>query len=374
MKAAVLGSGLMGSVISWDLSRSPDVDEVVVADLDPARLKTLKRKAGKKLGTEVVDVKKPDQLAKFISGFDVVASALPHGAVHPADVVAVKSGAKVVNIAFEDEQMQLDSAARKSGAILIPGCGLAPGLGGILLAHGAAVVGGATSGRILVGGLPQNPTPPFGYKLVFSIVGLLREYLDNARIVRGGKVVSVRPCDEVVPVDFPSPMGRCEAFYSDGLATLLYTQKGFESLDELTVRYPGHVEKMRLLIDSGLLSKTPMTVEGMEVSPFELTSKVLSEKLSEGDPRDVTVMRVEVKGSKGGIHYEMMDYYDEAVRVTSMGKTTGYTCSIVTQMLGKGTVKGKGVIPPEKAVQGQNVDELISQLATRGVRISRSKV
>ncbi|MDA4137273.1 MAG: saccharopine dehydrogenase NADP-binding domain-containing protein, partial [Thaumarchaeota archaeon] len=193
MKAAVLGSGLMGSVISWDLSRSADVDEVVVADLDPARLKALKRRAGKKLGTEVVDVKKAADLARFLKGFDVVASALPHGAVHPADVVAVKNGVKMVNIAFEDEQMELDAAARKSGATLIPGCGLAPGLGGILLAHGAEMIGGATSGRILVGGLPQKPVPPFGYKLVFSVIGLLREYMDDARVIRDGKVVTVRP-------------------------------------------------------------------------------------------------------------------------------------------------------------------------------------
>jgi lysine 6-dehydrogenase len=374
MKAAVLGSGLMGSVISCDLSRSPDVDEVVVADLDPDRLKALRQRAGKKLGTEVVNVKKAGELARFLKGFDVVASALPHGAVHPADVVAVKSGAKMVNIAFEDEQMELDAAARKSGATLIPGCGLAPGLGGILLAHGAEMIGGVTSGRILVGGLPQRPLPPFGYKLLFWVVGLLREYMDDARIVRHGKVVTVKPCDEVVPVGFPPPMGTCEAFYSDGLATLLYTQKGFQSLDELTVRYPGHVEKMKLLIDSGLLSKERMVVGGVEVSPFDVTAKVLSEKLSEGDPKDVTVMRVELRGKKGGVDYELLDYYDEAAAVTSMGKTTGYTCSIVTQMLGRGEVEGKGVIPPEMVVRGQRVDSLLSELGARGVRISRKRV
>ncbi len=372
MKAAVLGSGLMGSVISWDLSRSPDVDEVVVADLDPSKLEALKkRRTGKKLGTEVVDVMNERKLASFLRGFDVVSSALPHGIVHPADVVAVKSGARVVNIAFEDEQMDLDAAARKSGATLIPGCGLAPGLGGILLAHGAGLVGGATSGRILVGGLPQNPRPPFGYKLVFSIVGLLREYTDDARIVRNGKVVTVRPCDDVVPVAFPTPFGKCEAFYSDGLASLLYTQKAFKTLDELTVRYPGHVEKMKLLIDSGLLSKKRVVVGGVEVSPYDVTAKVLAEKLSEGDPKDVTLMRVEVRGRKGGIDYELMDYYDEAAGVTSMGKTTGFTCSIVTQMLGRGEIKGKGVIAPEVAVQGQKVGRLISELGSRGVRISR---
>ncbi|MDA4137274.1 MAG: hypothetical protein OK449_09810, partial [Thaumarchaeota archaeon] len=199
-------------------------------------------------------------------------------------------------------------------------------------------------------------------------------YMDDARVIRDGKVVTVRPCDEVVPVGFPAPVGACEAFYSDGLATLLYTQKGFKSLDELTVRYPGHVEKMKLLIDSGLLSKERIVVGGLEISPFEVTAKVLSEKLSEGDPEDVTVMRVELRGRKGGVDYELLDYYDEKAGVTSMGKTTGYTCSIVTQMLGGGDIKGNGVIPPEVAVCGQGVDRLLSELGARGVRISRKRV
>jgi len=133
------------------------------------------------------------------------------------------------------------------------------------------------------------------------------------------------------------------------------------------------VEKMRLLIDSGLLSKERLVVEGMEVSPFEVTAKVLSEKLGEGDPKDLTVMRVEVRGRKGGVDYDLMDYYDEAAGVTSMGKTTGYTCSIVTQMLGRGEIKGKGVIPPEVAIRGPRVDDLISELGARGVRITRTR-
>lgn len=372
MKVAVLGSGLMGSAISLDLARSRDVDEVVVADLDPSRLSAVRKKAGRKLSTQEVDVRDADRLTRFLSGFDVAASALPHGAVHPADLVAVKTGTKMVNIAFEDEQMGLDAAARKSGALLIPGCGLAPGLGGVLLARGVHEVRGATSGRIIVGGLPQHPLPPFGYRLVFSIVGLLREYTDDARVIRDGRLVAVKPTEEVVPVTFPPPLGECEAFYSDGLATLLYTQASLRNLDELTVRYRGHVEKMKLLVDSGLLSKERSCFGGAEVSPYDVTSKVLSEVLSRGDPKDVTAMRVEVRGPKGGVDYELLDFYDEPSGVTSMGRTTGYTCSIVAQMLGRGEVKGKGVVPPEVAVKGSGVGSLISELGSRGVRITRA--
>jgi len=370
MKAAVLGSGLMGSVIAGDLARADSVDGVVVADIDPEKLARVKRSAGKKLSTEQLDVRDTAKLSRFLKGFDVVASALPHGSLHSADMAAVKMGAKMVNIAFEDEQMELDAEARKNGSLLIPGCGVAPGLGGVLVAQGAREIGGATEGHIMVGGLPQKPKPPFGYRLVFSVVGVLKEYTDEARIVRNGKVVRVSPFDEIKSVEFPAPIGACEGFYTDGLATLLYSLKGYKELDEMTLRWPGHAEKMKFLADAGFFSKKPIKVGGNEVSPMDFSAALLQKELSGGDPEDVTVMRVEVKGHSGQIVYDIVDYYDPGNKVTSMGKTTGYTGSIVTQMVGSGEVKGKGVIPPETVLGAEAVEKLIAELAKRGVKIS----
>jgi len=373
MRAAVLGSGLMGSVIGWDLARSEGVDSVVVADIDPERLKSVKRRApGKKLSTELLNLKDRRGVVSFLKGFDVAASALPHGIVHPSDVAAVEAGARMVNIAFEDEQMTLDARARKTGGVLIPGCGVAPGLGGVLLAHGLEMIGGGDEGHILVGGLPQKPLPPFDYRLVFSIVGLLREYIEDARVFRNGKLLKVRPFSTVESYEFPAPIGELEGFCTDGLASLVYTMKGMKTLDEITLRWPGHAEKMGLLMESGFLSRERVRVGDVEVSPLEVSWAVLGKKLAEGDPRDMTVMRVIAKGMKGRVVYDMIDRYDEKNAVSSMGKTTAYTASIVTQMLGSGEVKGKGVIPPEIAIRGKRVDKLLSELDRRGVRVKRS--
>jgi len=374
MKVAVLGSGMMGTVIASDLARSGAVDEVVAADIDEERLRNLKRTAGtRKLSTAVLDVRNEAKLGRFLKGFDVVSSALPHGSVHPADVAAVRSGSKLVNIAFEDEQMLLASEARKKGALLIPGCGVAPGLGAILLAHGCRELSGAEEGHIMVGGLPQKPRSPYGYRLVFSIVGLLREYTDPARVVRSGRVVRVKPFDEVREVEFPAPIGKCEGFFTDGLASLIYSTKGLKEMDEMTLRWPGHAEKMKLLIDGGFLSEAPVRVGDQKVSPLAFSRALLSRELSEGEPEDVTVMRVQVKGRGRQILYDMVDYYDEKSRVTSMGKTTGYTGSIVTQMVGNGEVEGRGVIPPETAIQGEAVGKLLAELEKRGVKVSETR-
>ena len=378
MKAAVLGSGLMGSVIAWDLARSDDVDKVVVADINPEKLARARRMtASKKLTTAVVDVKDTKRTVDFLREFDVVASALPHGAVNLANRAAVEAGAKMVDIAFEDEQMQLAGEAKKRGALLIPGCGLAPGLAGILLANGASMLDEAVEGHIFVGGLPQHPKPPLGYRLVFSMVGLLREYLEDARIIRDGKIVKVKPFDTVGKVIFSAPVGKCEAFCTDGLATLLYSMKEMKILDEKTVRWPGHAEKIRFLIEMGLFSKEKVTLDGAAVTPLDVSSELLSRVLSSGPPEDLTVMRVEVVGRKGparaSITYEMLDYYDRKKKITSMGKTTGFTCSIVTRMVGNGEVSGIGVIPPEVALNAKLVQKLHSQLQAKGVKITENQ-
>ncbi len=376
MKAAVLGSGMMGSVIARDLARSPDVDSVVVADVDEERLRRLRRVvSGRKLTTKYIDIRDKPSAVRFLRDFDVVSSALPHGAVNSANLAAVEAGAKMVDIAFEDAQMKMDGLARKNGAMLVPGCGLAPGLAGILLTDALRTYNGRREGHIVVGGLPQRPKPPFGYRLVFSIVGLLREYLEDARIVRGGKVVKVKPFSSVEQLSFPGPVGNLEAFFTDGLGTLLYTMKEIDTMDEKTLRWPGHAEKMRLLIEAGFFSEKRIDVNGAAVSPLGLSYAVLSKKLAEGAPEDMTVMRVEAKGKKRGklmnITYDMVDYYDEKGGVTSMSRTTGYTCSIVTQMMGRGEIVGRGVIPPENALNAEHVKKLLSELKARGVLVRR---
>jgi lysine 6-dehydrogenase len=374
VKVGVLGSGMMGSVIAWDLARSPDVDSVVVADMDEGRLGALRERVGaRKLSTTRLDLLDEMSSIEFMRGFDVVASALPHGTLNPVNTAAAKSGVKMVDIAFEDSQMGLEDIAQKSGSLLVPGCGVAPGLGGILLAHGVRSVKGADEGHILVGGLPQKPAPPFGYRLVFSIVGLLREYIEEARVFRNGRIVKVMPFSTVERVKFPSPVGTLEAFCTDGLASLVYTLPEMRVMDEKTLRWPGHAEAMNLLLESGYFSKEKIRVGGTEVSPLEVSYSVLGEKLKEGKPEDMTVMRVEAKGRAGAVTYDMVDRYDKVNGVTSMGKTTGYTCSIATQMVGSGEIGGRGVIPPENAVTGQRVGKLLSELARRGVKIKEKR-
>ena len=374
MRAAVIGVGMMGSAIAWDLARSDDVDHVKVADASQQRLDAVKKRLGDRVAVRRVDVFDGAQLRRFLEGCDVAVSALPHGVVHSADVAAVQAGAKLVNIAFEDEQLALDGSAKKSGATLVPGCGLAPGLSSILVAEGARRLDDASEGHVLVGGLPQKPLPPLSYRLVFSVKGLVREYL-TARIIRDGKIASVEPFSEVERVRFPK-LGTLEAFFTDGLGSSLFTLTHLKELDERTLRWPGHADKIRFLIDAGFFSDEKLTVDGAEVSPVDVSSAILQKVLSRGGPEDLTVMRVQVVGTSRGrrarIIFNLLDYYDETDGITSMGRTTGFTAAIVARMLGRGDISGNGVLGPEVALDGRCVRRLISELASKGVRLRSS--
>jgi len=368
---------MMGSVIAWDLARSPDVEHVSVGDLDAARLAAVKARLGDKGTVRRVDATDRDSVIRFLKGCDVAVSALPHGAVHPVDLAAVQCGARLVNTAFEDEQMALDARARRSGAVLIPGCGVAPGLSNVLLAEGARSMEVAEEGHVYVGGLPQRPEPPLSYHLVFSVKGLIREYV-SARVVRDGEVRPVAPFGDVRKVRFRKPIGTLEAFFTDGLGSSVYTMRGLRELDERTLRYPGHAERIAFLLEAGFFGTEKVAVadDGRAVAPVDVSAAVLQRALAGGDPRDVTVMRVEVVGRRGGVGarvvFDLVDRYDEENRITSMGRTTGFTAAIVARMLGRGEVEGAGVLPPETALGGTAVKRLLAELSAKGVVVKRT--
>ncbi len=373
MKVSVVGAGMMGSVIAWDLARSSDVDEVTIADISPRRLSGLKKRLGEKVSVSRFDVTDTSEVQRFLKRGDVAVSALPHGAVHPVDTAAVKCGARMVNIAFEDEQMGLDRTARRNGSVLIPGCGLAPGLSSILVAEGTRGLRSA-EGHIYVGGLPQKPEPPLWYRLVFSVKGLIREYV-SARVIRNGKIVDVKPFEVMERVRFARPAGTLEAFFTDGLGSSIYSLKHLKNLDERTLRYPGHAERIKFLLDAGFFSDRVVNLNGTRVVPAELFGEVLERLLTKGDPRDVTVMRVLTAGLRKGkpvrTAFELIDFFDETNGISSMGRTTGFTAAIVTRMLGRGDISETGVLPPETTLGKDDVERLLSELGSKGVMVKR---
>ncbi len=361
----ILGGGRVGAAMARDLA--PDF-RVTVADLDPAVLDRLQ--AGG-LGVRKADLATPEGVQAAVADADLVVGAVPGfmGFRTLRSVLEARKDAVDISF-FEEDPFELDALAAANGCIALMDCGIAPGCGNIILGDLARRLDSVQSWECLVGGLPVVRTWPYEYKAGFSPIDVIEEYTRPARFVADGRLVTLPALSEPELIDFPG-VGTLEAFNTDGLRSLIRTSSA-PNRKERTLRYPGHIEKMRMLRETGFLSKSPVQVGGRSVVPLELTAALLFPhwKLKEGEA-DFTIMRVTVVGQEGArsrrYTYDLLDRYDPATGETSMARTTGYTCTAAVRAVAEGRYDRKGISPPEYLGEAGCWDFIRAELAKRGV-------
>ena len=368
-KVVVLGCGLVGGPIAVDLARD-SAFRVLVADISVESLEKVAKRAP--VATTVADLRDRQRVRELVADCELVVSAVPGFMGFATLRTIIEAGKPVVDIAFfPEDPFLLDASAQAVGVTAIVDCGVAPGMSNILSAHAVRKMDRADDIVIYVGGLPQVREWPYEYKAVFSPLDVIEEYTRPARYVEGGRVV-IRPAlSDPEYINF-SGVGTLEAFNSDGLRTLIRTLQ-VPNMKEKTLRYPGHIEKIAVLRETGFFSKEPVEIDGKSVRPLDFTAKVLFPKwkLREGEG-DVTVMRVTVSGEKDGTRlaysYDLLDRYDAATETTSMARTTGYTATAAVRMWAEGLYQRVGISPPEYiGERPECVEFMLKDLAARGV-------
>lgn len=372
----VLGAGMMGSAVAYDLATASAGNRVVLADVNADAASAAARAIGPNVQPLQLDVRDSAALLHAMEGCGVVVSAVSYSVNEAITRAAIAAGVHLCDLGGNndvvDRQMALDTEARARDVAVIPNCGLAPGLINILAVTGLKAFDSVDAVRLRVGGLPQHPRPPLGYQLVFSAEGLLNEYLEPAEILEEGVVRLVPSMTGLEEIVFPPPYGKLEAFTtSGGLSTLTRTLRGkVRALDYKTIRYPGHCEKFRLLIDLGFASAEPLAGGGGIRTSRELFTELLKKRLA-SDDSDVVLARAVLTGRKDGhdqtLVYECVDVYDKSMRMTAMMRTTAFPTAITALMLTDGTITARGVMPPEACVPGQ---EMIRRLAQRHVIVT----
>ncbi len=375
MRILIIGAGMMGRAIAYDLLRHPEVTALVIADRERARAEAIVDWLRDRRAVPVrLDATAPRAVRETMTGCAVAVSAVPYFLNLDLARAAVDAGVHFCDLGgnpgIVDQELELDGAAKAAGVTVIPDCGLAPGLVNILTAAAVAGLGGAADEvKIRVGGLPQRPRPPLGYQIVFSPHGLINEYMEPAVILRDGKPTTVPSLTGAEEISFPPPYGRLEAFHTaGGSSTLPRTMRGqVQNLDYKTIRYPGHLEKVKTIADLGFFDLAPMTVDDTEVVPRAVAVRLLQEKLAFGEP-DVVLLRVTARAGNRAVRYEMIDRYDEATGLSAMMRSTGFPIAEIAFMLANQEIAARGAIPQETCVPA---DELISRLMARGLRIER---
>ncbi|MBC7898987.1 MAG: saccharopine dehydrogenase NADP-binding domain-containing protein [Saprospiraceae bacterium] len=379
MKILVLGAGRMGHGAAYDLvHNSPDVETVTVVDFDLGKAEQVAASVGtSRIEARQLDAANYEAVVSFMRGHDSVISCVNYWYNESLSRAAIETGANFCDLGGNnyvvDEQLALDAEAKAAGINIIPDCGLAPGMVSILAMHGANRFDTLDEIHIRVGGLPQNPQPPLDYQLVFSVEGLINEYIETARVIRNGEILEVNSMTELESLSFEN-FPLLEAFQtSGGTSTLPDTFLGkVRELDYKTIRYAGHCEKFKTMIDLGLCSSDEIVADYIKVKPRKVFGELLQKHLPADGP-DYVLVRLEFVGKRNGetklFRYDIVDKQDEQTGLSAMMRTTAFPASIIAQMMARGDVLERGATPQEKAIDPA---KFVMELEKRNIRISIS--
>lgn len=355
---AVIGAGRQGTAAGYDMARWGDARQIRMADLDLAVAHQSAERINRLVGKEIaaayqLDVRQPSAVAAFLDGVDAFLSAVPYYynlVITQAAILARASMADLGgNTQIARQQHTYNEQARQAGISIIPDCGQVPGVGTSLSVYAMSLLDETIDVHMWDGGLPQNPRPPFNYLLTFNIAGLTNEYAEPAIFLRDWKVTTVEPMTELEIVDFPPPIGRLEAFVAGGgTSTMPWTFEGkVRTLQNLTLRYPGHLAQLRAFWDLGLWSLEPVQVGEGQVVPRDVFHALFEPKVVFPADKDLVIVRVKASGQKAGrpaeALIELIDYFDETTGFTAMERATGWCAAIVVEMAAQGlTPRGAG--------------------------------
>ncbi|HVL38048.1 MAG TPA: saccharopine dehydrogenase C-terminal domain-containing protein [Fimbriimonadaceae bacterium] len=376
---AVLGAGMQGTAAAYDLAQFAQPKTILLGDMCIEQAKKSARKVNELVGSAIcepcqVNALEASSLAGFLKPADVLMSCVPYW-MHPRIAkVAIETRTSMVDLGGNTdvtlETLKLDEAAKECGVTLVPDTGLAPGLVNSIGCYLIDQLDEVESIKLYCGVLPQNPKPPFNYKLTFNVEGLVTEYDYEAVTLREGQIVLVDTLDELETLHIDE-LGEMEAFTtSGGTSTAPYTFKDrVRNYEYKTIRFPGHCERIRIFRDFGFWSEEPVRVGDCDVKPRELFYKVFGEALAKFEDKDQCAVRGVGIGKKGGkdarYQVDIFDREDDITGFTSMERLTGFSSSIYAIAIASGEMPD-GALRYETAMEGER---FLEQLQRRGIQV-----
>ena len=360
MKYCVLGAGLMGKAVAHDLLLQEETTQVILVDNNVEALHAKPLQKDPRLQTQILDVTKIQDVINVLEKVDAAVGAIHYGFNLDLTKAAIKTRTHFCdlggNSSIVDEQLKLNKEAEIKGVSIIPDCGLAPGMVAVLVKWGVEKFNWADTVKIRVGGLPQNPKNTLKYERLFSVEGLINEYVEPVRILRNGKIEIIEPLTEIEEIEFSSPYGKLEAFTtSGGTSTLIETYKSrLKNLDYKTIRYPGHCQIVRSMYELGLFHGESR----------EITGKLIEKNIPLCS-HDVTLVKIIFEGNSK--KHELIIIDKAQSPFTSMMRMTAFPASIIAQLQAHKKITKVGVNTQENCVPS---DLFIAELERRNIIVN----
>jgi saccharopine dehydrogenase-like NADP-dependent oxidoreductase len=355
------GCGIQGKAAVYDLARSPEVAEVICADIDTGDIGSLSAAIDMaKVRCEAVDANDADQLVRLCRQAHVVIDLLPRQFMETVCRAAIRAGVGVVNTNYAYPIAHLNDAAREAGVAIMPECGLDPGIDLVLYGEARRRFDELQVVNSYCGGFPERSAcdNPLAYKVSWVFEGVLASTKRPGRLIREGMVVDISAQDQHDPahvhtVDFPG-LGTLEAipngdavFFTDALGvTATIRETGRYSL-----RWPGWSAFWRPLKQLGFLDETPVAGLPCAVSPYQLVDKLLAPQLQyKRDEKDLVAMLNVFEGHRDGrrmrLTSRLLIERDLKTGIMAMAQGVGYPAAIVARMIASGEIPKTGLLSP----------------------------
>jgi lysine 6-dehydrogenase len=379
MNTLVLGAGRMAYGIVFDLLNNMSLSKIFIVDISQAALDKMQRHFNnQRLEFHCIAADALGQLKPLFANANGAISVVPYDYNLALTELAIETKTHFVDLGGNntvvERQFKLHQKAQNNNVSIVPDCGLAPGMTSVITAYVADQLARVDDVQIRVGGLPLKPQTPLKYKLVFSVHGLINEYIEPAIILEEGKIKTVSCLEEIETLEFPSPFGKLEAFYtSGGTSTLPLTYQGkINNLDYKTIRYPGHASLMKSLIDLGFTADKATFSHNENILKTRDVFESMLNSVLQYESDDVVLIRITAKGQKEGVRktitLQAIEYGDKKNELTAMMRTTAFPAAIILQMLLENKIKERGVLRQEIAVPGY---EFVGELEKRRIFFDR---
>lgn len=403
MKVLVIGAaGKMGRGVVSYFAHDPETEVLGLLDAQANALNAMVQgDATGRLQLHAIDIEDTVELKRLMQQHDVAVVTLPNRKLsYKVMEAAIEARTNLVDIleeyhrrpdtyqtegfvlpsdcsSFDEYGEQLHEKAIRNDVLILDGMGFAPGLSNITAGHGVSLLDEAESVIARVGGIPNSESSaahPLRYMTTWSLEHVLREYSVKTQIIKGGQKVEVPALADHESFRF-TEFGideDLECAVTPGMPSFVHTHPKLQYFAEKTVRWPGHYQGVKTLLECGLLDETPVDFGGTQIPPRAFLLRTINPLLMPraGDG-DVCVMYVSVQGKKNGapllVEYLMWEAADEDF--SGMARVTAFPASIGAKLVASGKTDLKGIRAPEECVTGDNYKWFLGELEKKNIII-----